>query len=74
MSARRIAEDFRKLNLDEKLALLHSLWDEVATEAEARPLSDDERRFLDERIRIAESDARPDRDWASVRDDLLRGR
>jgi putative addiction module component (TIGR02574 family) len=73
LSARRIAEDFRKLSLDEKLALLHSLWDEVAAEAEARPLSDDERRFLDERIRALESDVRPDRDWASVRDELLRG-
>jgi hypothetical protein len=36
-------------------------------------LSDDERRFLDERIRALESDVRPDRDWASVRDELLRG-
>ena len=72
MSAIRITEEFRKLSLDDKLGLLHALWDEVAAEAEARPLSDAERRFLDERIRALESDVRPDRDWASVRDELLR--
>ena len=72
VSALRITEEFRKLSLEQKLALLHSLWDEVATEAEARPLSDEEQRFLDERIRALESDPRPDRDWASVRDELLR--
>lgn len=73
LSARHITEEFRKLSLEDKLALLHALWDEVATEAESRPLSEAERRFLDERIRALDSDARPDRDWVSVRDELLRG-
>jgi hypothetical protein len=73
VSARRIAEEFRKLSLEDKLAPLHALWDEVSAEAESRPLSEAERRFLGERLRALESDARPDRDWVSVRDDLLRG-
>jgi len=72
VSARKIVEDFRHLSLEEKLALLHSLWDEVAAEAEARPLSEAERRFIEERIRGIESDPRPDRDWPALRDDLLR--
>ena len=70
--SKQIAEDFRQLPLEEKLALLHDLWDEVAAEAEARPLTDAERRFLDERIRALESDPRPDQDWSAVRDQLLR--
>lgn len=73
MSASRIADEFRKLSLEDKLSLLHALWDEVAAEAETRPLSEAEHRFLDERIRALESDVRPDRDWPSVRDELLRG-
>lgn len=72
VSARRIAEEFRKLGLEDKLALLHGLWDEVAAEAETRPLSEAERAFLDERMRALESDTRADREWASVRDELLR--
>ncbi len=72
VSASHIAEEFRKLSLEDKLALLHGLWDEVAAEAEARPLTEGERRLLDERIRALESDARPDRDWMSVRNELLR--
>lgn len=73
VNAKRIAEEFRQLSLEDKLALLHALWDEVAAEAEARPLSEAERRFLDERMRALESDVRPDRDRTSVRDELLRG-
>jgi putative addiction module component (TIGR02574 family) len=71
-SRRRIAEEFRELPLEEKLALLHDLWDEVAAEAETRPLTDAERQFLDERMRALETDSRPDREWSAVRDDLLR--
>ncbi len=66
-----IVEKFRSLSIEEKLALLHTLWDEVASEATAAPLSEAQRVFLDERLRETEADG-DDVDWATLRNELLR--
>ena len=74
MSNDAIIEHCRTLSFEEKLALLGALWDEIEAEESERPLNEDERRFLDERVREIESDPRPDRRWEAVRDELLSGR
>jgi len=68
-----VVEGFRDLSTDEKLDLLYRLWDELSRELESRPLTDAERRFLDERLRDVAADGRPDRSWLELRDDLIRG-
>ena len=57
-----------------KQALLGALWDEIEAEESARPLTDDERGFVDERLCEIAKDPRPDRSWEDVRDELLQGR
>jgi hypothetical protein len=45
---------------------------QVAIRGEARPLTDEERQVLDERLKAIEADPRPARVWSAVRDELLR--
>lgn len=72
MNADPLLETFRRLSASEKIRLVQQLWDEIAEEASNLPLSDAQRRVLDERI--ADDDANPDdvELWSMVRDDLLR--
>jgi putative addiction module component (TIGR02574 family) len=70
MSTREFLDEFRHLSLDEKLELLHALWDDVEKEAATRPLSDDERRALDDRLKDIEADPRPDISWDDLRREL----
>jgi putative addiction module component (TIGR02574 family) len=66
-----IVESFRGMSIEDKLELLDALWDEVATDADTRPLDDAQRAFLD--LRLAEvASSEGDEDWATVRDRLLR--
>lgn len=74
MSTEAILEHCRTLSLDEKLRVLEELWDEIQSEGAVRPITDDERAFLEERIREAEADPRPDRSWEDVRHELLNAR
>lgn len=74
MHSRKIVEEFRSLNLEDRLALLRALWSDVEAEAEGRSLTDEEVRFLDERIQQVEDDPRPNRAWEDLRADLLDGR
>ncbi len=69
-----IVDEFRRLDLEAKLELLHSLWDEIIPDLAGRPPSEAERMFLEVRLRDIEADPRPDRSWLEVRDELLRGR
>ena len=72
MSTGAILETFRKLPPSEKVRLVQQLWDEIAEEASHLPLSDSQRRLLDERI--DEHEANPDdvEPWEEARDEILR--
>lgn len=47
-----------RLPLEERLALVEEIWDSIAADAGALPLTDAQRRELEKRI--AEDDAKPD--------------
>lgn len=72
MDTQQIVEAFRKLPADERARLVEELWDEVARELEQRPLSEAQRRLLDERIRQHEETPTDVEAWEAARDDLLR--
>jgi len=72
MDTQQIVEAFRMLPADEWVRLVEELWDEVAREIEQRPLSEAQRRLLDERIRQHEEMPTDVEAWESARDDLLR--
>lgn len=45
------------LSVDERLALVHDLWDSISADLEKRPLSDREKQVVD--ARLASHDANP---------------
>ncbi len=71
MSTQAITESFRKLSPIEKVRLLQDLWDDVAEEVASAPLTESERRLLDERIQQHEQNPGDVETWAKTRDDIL---
>ena len=67
-----LVSTFRKLSPNDKVRLVQELWDEIAEEVSRMPLTEDQRRLLDERL--ADEGNNPDdfEPWAKAKDDLLR--
>ncbi len=72
MSEEAIVETFRRLPATEKIHLVQQLWDEIAEEAAHRPLTESQRRLLDERIDEHEANPADVEPWEEARDDILR--
>lgn len=51
----------KNLPLEERLHLVEDLWDSIAAEAEALPLTDAQRKELDRRLDALEADRNPGR-------------
>jgi putative addiction module component (TIGR02574 family) len=71
MSAQAITESFRKLSPGEKIRVLQQLWDEVAEEVASEPLTESQRRLLDERIQQDDENPADVETWEKTRDDIL---
>lgn len=72
MSVQPIIETFRRLSAADKLRLVQELWDEIAEEAAHLPLTESQRRVLDERIDEHEGYPHDVEPWEEARDDILR--
>ena len=72
MATSSIVSSFRKLSPVEKIRLVQELWDEIAEEASHQPLTEAQRRLLDERLDDHESHPADVEPWKSARDDILR--
>ena len=72
MSTEALVTQFRELSSDEKIRLVQELWDEIAEEVSRMPLSESQRRLLDERL--ADEERNPDdvEPWAKAKEDNLR--
>ena len=62
-----LLQRFRQLDSDEKLALLAQLWDEIAADPEALPVTEEEKRLLDERLQQHAEHPEDVVDWELVR-------
>jgi len=71
MDTRPIIETFRKLSPSEKIRLVEELWDEIAAEAARLPLTESQRRLLDERIQQHEQNPQDVEAWEKVKKDIL---
>ena len=71
MSTEPFVSQFRELSSDEKIQLVQELWDEIAEEVSRRPLSESQRRLLDERL--ADEEQNPDdvEPWTKAKADIL---
>ena len=72
MSAQSLIEEFRKLSMADKIRAAQDLWEEVAEEASAQPLTEAQKRLLDERIREHDESPEDVEPWEKVRADILR--
>lgn len=72
MDAEPIIETFRRLPSTEKIRLVQQLWDEISEEASHLPLTDSQRRLLDQRIDDHETTPDDVEPWEAAREDLLR--
>jgi putative addiction module component (TIGR02574 family) len=72
LDTQEIVEAFRQLPVDERARLLEELWEEISRELEQRPLTEAERRLLDQRIREHEKFPTDVEAWETARDDILR--
>jgi putative addiction module component (TIGR02574 family) len=64
----------RKLSVTERIELAEAIWDTVAEEADAIPLSDELRTELDRRLADMEADPDAGSPWEEVRARLERDR
>ena len=71
MSSDSIIKAFRKLSQGEKIRLVQELWDEVAGETENLPLTEAQRRLLDERIQQHERNPADVETWEKVKKDVI---
>jgi len=72
MNIESIVSGFRELSPDEKIRLVQEFWDQIADDVQRSPLTDSQRRLLDERL--ADEERNPDdvEPWPKAKDDILR--
>ena len=67
-----LVSTFRKLSSDDKIRLVQEFWDEIAEEVARMPLTEYQRRLLDERLADEEHNPEDLEPWTKAKDDLLR--
>ena len=72
MDTQQIIAAVRRLPVDERARLVEQLWDDIARELEQQPLTDAQRRLLDDRIRQHDETPADVEAWETARDDVFR--
>jgi putative addiction module component (TIGR02574 family) len=67
-------DDIRKLSIAERIQLVEDIWDSLAAEQDALPVTEAQRRELDERLARAEAQPGAGARWEDVKARLLGGR
>jgi len=65
-----VSDDLRKLPLDERIRLVEDLWDSIAADRGALPLTPEQRAELDRRLAAYELDRNPGRLAEDVIEDI----
>jgi len=64
-------KEIEKLNKSEKLLLVESLWDSIASEPEDVPLPEHHRAILDESLKTLDEDTEKGEPWSEFRKNYL---
>ncbi|PYR99385.1 MAG: hypothetical protein DMG15_09125 [Acidobacteria bacterium] len=72
MSIDSIVSRFRELSSDEKIRLVQELWDQIAEDIARMPLTESQRRLLDERLADEENNPDDIEPWTKAKDDIFR--
>ncbi len=65
------ARDYRKLSIPERLELVEDIWESIAQDADAFPLSQEQRVELDRRLEAHRRDPESAIPWTEVRRELF---
>ena len=65
------AIDYRKLSIPERLELVEDIWDSIAQDAEAFPLSEEQKTEVDRRLEAHRRDPESAIPWTEVRRELF---
>jgi putative addiction module component (TIGR02574 family) len=63
---------FEGLSIDEKIEYVQSLWDHIASDVDTVPLTDWQKKLLDERLKDLEENPDGGIPWSQVRAGVLR--
>lgn len=69
---RNLLEEAKKLSFAEKIQLVEDLWDAIAEEAAARPLSPAQKRLLEARLNESRENPEAGRPWEEVLTEIER--
>jgi putative addiction module component (TIGR02574 family) len=72
MSIDSIVSSFRELSSEDKIRVVQDLWDQIAREIARKPLTESQRRLLDERLADEENNPDDVEPWTKAKDDILR--
>ena len=72
MSVDSIVSRFRELSSDDKIRVVQELWDQIAEEIARMPLTESQRRLLDDRLVDEETNPDDVEPWTKAKDDILR--
>lgn len=65
-------DEIKRLSVAERIRLVQEIWDSIAADRNAQPLSPAERQELERRLREYEQDPSGTKTWSEVREDLER--
>ena len=66
-----LTKEIEKLNKSEKLLLVESLWDSIASEPGDVPLPEHHKTILDERLKTLDEDTKKGKPWSEFRKNYL---
>ena len=72
MSVDSIVSRFRELSSDDKIRVVQELWDQIAEEIARMPLTESQRRLLDDRLADEQTNPEDVEPWTKAKDDILR--
>ena len=64
----------KNLSIPDRIRLVEEIWDSIAEENEAFELSETQKRELDRRLALAESDAARGRTWEEIKAEFMKSR
>ena len=70
MKPEQLRSEINRLSIEEKLQLVGDIWDSIAHENAPLPLTDAQRKILDERYHAYKAGELQLEDWSSVREEL----
>jgi len=73
MTKQELLQRARELPPDDQVDLAMDLWDALVEHEAEQPLTDAQRRELDERRDAAEAEGASPEDWSTLRERILRG-